>query len=352
MQSERYIGRLAPSPSGHLHVGHAQTFSIAEKRARENKGVLIMRIEDIDNVRCKAHYFNDLLEDLSWFGIAWDEGPKFISNSSVSQSEKNNHDAVSNQTNDILIKNNLGESSLPFLQENFYLYYQSQRKYLYIAAWLELYKKGYIYPSSHSRRQVDKEIQLHQSSQELPSEQTSEPIFPVHLRPEFVSSVSYDMKSQMKFPPEFSGLSEPPLSVNWRFRVPDNEAILYRDNRCGEQMLRAGIDFGDFLVWRGDTNMPSYELAVVVDDHDMNITEVVRGQDILRFSTARQILLYNALSYQIPQFYHCPLVKDNITGAKLAKRARSKSLRALREEGYSPDMIKLSFFSNDILNTP
>jgi len=125
--------------------------------------------------------------------------------------------------------------------------------------------------------------------------------------------------------------------VNWRFRVPDGEEIRFTDLAQGEQCFVAGKDFGDFVVWRHD-DVPSYQLAVVVDDAAMRITEVVRGEDLLR-STARQILLYQALGLGLPRFYHCELVKDD-RGVRLAKRNSALSLRKLRETGANPEALR------------
>jgi glutamyl/glutaminyl-tRNA synthetase len=108
-----------------------------------------------------------------------------------------------------------------------------------------------------------------------------------------------------------------PGKVNWRFRVPDGRTIQFHDVNMGPQAFTAGVDFGDFIVWRGD-GVASYELAVVVDDLAMGVTEVVRGGDLL-LSTARQLLLYEHLCEpsSVPSFFHCPLVRD-ATGKRLA----------------------------------
>lgn len=128
-----------------------------------------------------------------------------------------------------------------------------------------------------------------------------------------------------------------PAGVNWRFRVPDGESVEFHDRHLGPQRFVAGTDFGDFLVWRRD-DVPSYQLAVVVDDASMRITEVVRGADLLK-STARQILLCRALGYPIPAYYHCDLLRDT-AGLRLAKRHDALSIRALREQGWSPDEVR------------
>jgi glutamyl-tRNA synthetase len=126
---------------------------------------------------------------------------------------------------------------------------------------------------------------------------------------------------------------EPPRAANWRFRVPDGEAIVFTDGNFGPQKFVAGEDFGDFVVWRGD-GVPAYQLACVVDDAGMRITEVVRGADLLA-STARQLLLYRALELAPPAFFHCELLRD-ASGQRLAKRHDALSLRELRRRGEIP----------------
>jgi glutamyl-tRNA synthetase len=125
--------------------------------------------------------------------------------------------------------------------------------------------------------------------------------------------------------------------VNWRFRVTDDEVISFVDGHYGPQEFVAGRDFGDFVVWRHD-DLPSYQLAVVVDDAAMAITEVVRGEDLLK-STARQLLIYRTLGLIPPNFYHCPLITDE-TGIRLAKRHDALSLRNLRARGASPGQLR------------
>ena len=131
-----------------------------------------------------------------------------------------------------------------------------------------------------------------------------------------------------------------PGDINWRFRVPDGDVIAFVDRHLGPQAFTAGEDFGDFIVWRRD-GFPSYELAVVADDHAMGITEVVRGEDLL-LSAAKQILLYRCLGWPAPDVYHCSLVRDE-SGRRLAKRDGAKSLRTLRQQGHTPDVIRRSW---------
>jgi glutamyl-tRNA synthetase len=124
---------------------------------------------------------------------------------------------------------------------------------------------------------------------------------------------------------------------NWRFRIPASESIAFTDGRLGPQIAVSGRDFGDFLVWRKD-GVPSYQLACAVDDALMQITEVVRGEDLIT-STFRQILLFRALGYETPAFHHCPLLTDS-EGKRMAKRDGALSIQALRTRGYSPEEVR------------
>jgi glutamyl-tRNA synthetase len=139
-------------------------------------------------------------------------------------------------------------------------------------------------------------------------------------------------------PARYQGEAPP---FHWRFRVPEGETIRFVDGRFGAQALVSGRDFGDFIVWRQD-GLPAYQLAVTVDDAAMGVTEVVRGADLLR-STARQILLYQALGWASPAFHHCALLTD-ASGVRLAKRHDALSLRALRAAGRTPESIRAEWF--------
>ncbi len=272
-----YRGRLAPSPTGYLHLGHARTFWTARQRALAAGGQLILRVEDIDTARCKPAFTAALYEDLRWFGFAWEEGP------------------------------DLGGPCAPYLQ--------SERRSLHLAALERLRAGGFIYPCRCSRRDV-----VLAAGAPHPGEE--EPLYPGTCRPAQPGLVA---------PPDMSG-------VHWRFRVPPGERISFIDGALGEQSAVAGVDFGDFVVWRRD-GVPAYQLAVTVDDAAMGITEVVRGEDLL-LSTFRQLLLYRALGAEAPRFYHTPLVNDPATGMRLAKRHAALSLRQLRENGADPAELR------------
>lgn len=272
MADPQYRGRIAPSPTGYLHLGHASTFTIAHNRAKEKNEILILRIEDLDSSRCRNLYKEAIIEDLTTIGISWHEGP----------------------------------------------INQSDRLHLYQEIWNTLKNNQQIYPCSYSRKDIQSHTQVQSAQaqfaqvQAASQDEEEESLFPIILRPK-----ESDFKHHST-----------PDNVNWRFKVPDGRKIQFVDGHYGSQEFEAGKDFGDFLIWRRE-GIPSYEFAVVVDDYLMGITEVVRGADLLK-STARQILIYEALGWKIPKFYHCDLLYDD-DGKPLSKRNRSESLRDIRD---------------------
>jgi glutamyl/glutaminyl-tRNA synthetase len=293
--SPSYRGRLAPSPTGLLHLGHARTFWVAAQRAAEHGGTLILRNEDLDPQRCRPESVAAMIEDLRWLGISWGEGP------------------------------DCGGAFAP--------YTQSGRRDLYLSAWRRLREMGAIYPCSCSRKDVA-------AAAAAPNEGDDEPLYSGKCRP--AESVLGAARLRLGGTDEASVSTRSvvptqPAGFNWRFLVPDGEEISFNDLHLGTQPFIAGRDFGDFIVWRRD-DVPAYQLAVVVDDAAMQITEVVRGADLLK-STARQILLYQALALPIPDFYHCDLVRDDV-GVRLAKRHDALSIRRLREMGWMPERVR------------
>jgi glutamyl-tRNA synthetase len=292
-----YRGRLAPSPTGLLHLGHARTFWTAAERAGQNRGQLILRNEDLDSQRCRPEFVAAMLEDLRWLGIAWDEGP---------------------------------DCGGPFGP-----YSQSERRGYYLDAWKRLRERGLIYPCTCSRRDVAQ-------AASAPNDSDDEPVYPKTCRPQS-SERSLAPPGRVEEPAPHQHAEAAisthvsPAGVNWRFRVPDGEDLCFDDLHLGPQRMTAGSDFGDFIVWRRD-DVPAYQLAVVVDDAAMRVTEVVRGADLLK-STARQILLFRALGYVAPAYYHCDLVRDE-AGVRLAKRHDALSIRKLRESGRTPEEVR------------
>lgn len=184
----KYRGRLAPSPTGYLHLGHARTFWIAQQRAKQFGGELILRNDDLDSTRYKMEFAEAMLEDLRWFGFGWSEG------------------------------SDIGGQFAP--------YNQSERMSFYQAALEKLRAGNFIYPCTCSRKDIQQAVTApHAADDEL--------IYPGtcrgNLKPE---------TGDRKF--------------CWRFRVPDGETISFVDQNLGEQKFIAGKDFGDFVVWRGD----------------------------------------------------------------------------------------------------
>lgn len=257
-----------------LHLGHASTFWTAFQRAIAQRGTLVFRNEDLDPQRSRPDFAAAMIEDLRWLGIEWTEGP------------------------------DIGGPYGP--------YRQSERRNLYLAAWRELRDGGFLYPCHCSRKDLAQAAAAPHGD--------DEPLYPGTCRCRVREAGRFDE----------------PKGVNWRFRVPDGEEITFIDLNMGRQRYVSGHDFGDFVVWRRD-DVPAYQLAVVVDDAAMRITEVVRGEDLLK-STARQILLQRALGLSAPAYFHCELLRDE-HGERLAKRHDALSLRHLRESGCTPQEI-------------
>ena len=271
----KYRGRIAPTPSGYLHLGHARTFWRAQTRAAERNGQLILRVEDLDAARSQPRFLEAMLEDLRWFGFRWDEGPDIEGKSGP--------------------------------------YRQSERFHWYRNALERLIVLGRVYRCDCSRKDI-------QTASLAPHPGDEGPLYPGTCRK---NTGQAPAKKQRK--------------TNWRFRVPDNRPIAFEDGNLGRFSALAGVDFGDFVVWRQDDS-PAYQLAAVVDDYAMAVTEVVRGEDLL-LSTCRQLLLYEALEWAAPKFFHCPLMKD-ACGERLSKRNQSLSLRSFREQGLAPEQVR------------
>lgn len=197
---------------------------------------------------------------------------------------------------------------------------QTERIGRYRTALARLHAAGLIFPCTRSRRDVlDAAGAPHEGGAD------DEPVYPKEFRPPVDAPLP--------------ALGER-ITTNWRFRVPDDEEIAFVDAEAGRQHAIAGRDFGDFLVWRKD-DTPSYQLATAVDEAELDITEVVRGADLIK-STFRQLLLFRALSWPAPQYFHCPLMRDE-QGLRLAKRHDALSLRTLRAQGVTPAEILANF---------
>jgi len=275
------VGRFAPSPSGRMHLGNLLCALLAWLSVRSKGGRYVLRIEDLDTARCRPAYAAQLEDDLRWLGLDWDEG------------------------------GSLGGPSAP--------YEQSKRTALYAAALEELERQGVVYPCFCTR------AQLHAAS--APHREDGLTVYPGTCRRLTAEEIAEKRKTR---PPAL------------RLRVPE-ETIQFTDGHMGVVSEFLPTECGDFLLRRSD-GLYAYQLAVVVDDAAMGVTEVVRGADLLS-STPRQLLLYRLLGLTPPKFYHFPLLLDS-QGRRLSKRDGSLGLDVLREK-YGPEEIvgKLAYLA-------
>ncbi len=271
-------GRFAPSPTGALHLGNARTFLLTWLSIKSQGGEIVLRIEDLDHPKVKPDTIQEAVNDLKWLGLTWDEG----------------------------FSTNIKPHS-PYIQ--------SQRTEIYKKALNELLEKNLIYPCVCSRKEIEE-------SQSAPHAGES---------PEY----SGNCKDRFKTWEEAAEyLPENRIPI-WRFKS-SNTNICFKDAFMGKQTFNNSQLFGDFSIARHQYGA-GYMLAVVVDDALMNITEVVRGNDLLD-STPRQLEIYNALNLKPPQFIHVPLVVAP-DGRRLAKRHGDTKISSLRNADNSPEKI-------------
>jgi glutamyl-tRNA synthetase len=298
---------------------------MAWQRARAAHGKLIFRNEDLDYQRCKPEFVRAMYEDLRWLGLDWDEGFDLTP-----------QPGKSGQPGGPDLDSGVSRGSLG-------PYSQSERRSFYLEAWRKLRDGGFVYPCTCSRKDLERALSapheepplhgaaLHGAAIASDGLQGGDAIgaddelpYPGTCREKIATARDWDS----------------PASVSWRFKVPEGKTISFDDGYFGRQEFVAGRDFADFLLWRRD-DIPAYQLAVVVDDATMQITEVVRGEDLLK-STARQLLLIRALGYSVPAYFHCPLLRDE-KNVRMAKRHDALSLRKLREEGADPEALRKQF---------
>ena len=271
-------GRYAPSPTGALHLGNLRTALLAWLSARAAAGAFILRMEDLDRPRVRPGAATHLLRDLRWLGLDWDEGP------------------------------DVGGPLGP--------YTQSQRAALYAAALGRLRARGLLYPCYCTRAELARLA----SAPQGPGDEGQN--YPGTCR---------RLSARERRAREAAG-RRPAL----RFRAPE-EPIAFVDRVAGPVSERVAQTVGDFVVRRSD-GVVAYQLAVVVDDALMGVTQVVRGADLLA-STARQLALFDALGYPRPTEYaHVPLVIDT-AGERLAKRDAAAGIDALRARGMDAAQV-------------
>ncbi len=274
-----YVGRLAPSPTGAQHLGNARTFLIAWLLCRSADGKLLLRIEDLETPRIKSWATQQAKDDLKWLGLDWDSRT----------------DADS-------------EIEEPFVQ--------SQRITRYGEILRMLIDCEAVYPCTCTRSEID-------SMAAAPHESTMDgPVYP---------GTCSDRKATYSDELHRNG-----IAFAWRFRMP-NRRLHFTDAFRGQQSLDApDRALGDFVVARMNGTF-AYQLAVVIDDHDTGVNQVVRGDDLV-LSTYRQLAIYQHLGWETPTFCHLPLVVG-IDGRRLAKRHGDTRLATLRDAGIDPAAI-------------
>ena len=268
------VGRFAPSPSGRIHLGNILCCLLAWLSARQKGGRIVLRIEDLDTARCPARYAQQMIEDLLWLGLDWDQGPV------------------------------TGGPDGP--------YFQSERTALYQATLERLEAQGLVYPCFCTR------AELHAAS--APHREDGQAVYAGTCRD--LTPAQREERSKRRSPA-------------LRLRVPDKE-FSFIDGHMGFYAENLERDCGDFLLRRSD-GMFAYQLAVVVDDAAMGVTEVVRGADLLS-STPRQLYLYQLLGLTPPEFFHFPLLLAP-DGRRLSKRDADAGLDSLRGRVTAPELL-------------
>ena len=268
-------GRFAPSPTVHIHLGNAWIAMLSYISTRQQQGSYVLRMEDIDYVRAKRSLGEDLLDDLEWLGFDWDEGPR------------------------------TGGPDGP--------YWQSERYDRYteiLDAWQE---KGCIYPCYCNRARL-------QSIASAPH-----PGEPPHSYDGHCRHLSADEKKVL----------HSKKAPSWRLCC-DTRSVYFYDTWQGPQLYELQAATHDCVVRRAD-GMFAYNLAVVLDDAAMGVTEIVRGYDLLD-STPIQLYIYDILGKEPPVYKHAPLIVDS-EGYRLSKRQQSITIRELKDSGFSAAMI-------------
>ncbi len=263
------IGRFAPTPSGYTHVGNAFCYLLAWLSAKKQGGQIVLRMEDLDTLRCPEWAMQETEEDLKFLGLNWDfVGP--------------------------------GPSR------------QSQRTEIYEQYFNQLVEKDLVYPCFCSRTDVRAASAPHLSDGRV-------------VYPGLCANLTAGEQAQRR----------KKRAPAWRMRVPE-KAYTVQDGRMGAYTEYLPEECGDFIIRRADLVF-AYQLAVVVDDALMGVTEVVRSSDLI-FSTPRQIYLYEQLGFPVPKFIHIPTILDE-HGGKLSKRDNAIAIRDLREKYTAQEIL-------------
>ena len=263
--------RIAPSPTGNLHIGTARTAVFNYLFARHHDGKFILRIEDTDLERSRPEYTDNILAGLRWLGLNWDEGP----------------------------------------------FFQSQRLHLYKEAVQKLLDQGLAYRCYTTSEELDALREGQKARGEAPR---------------------YDNRHRHLTPEQRAEFEAQGRSSVIRFQIADSREIVWNDLVRGKMTWRGSDLGGDMVIARAasdGTGQPLYNFVVVVDDIDMQITHVIRGEDHIA-NTAKQILLYEAMGAKIPEFAHTPLIL-NQEGRKLSKRDGVTSISDFQKMGFTAE---------------
>ncbi len=285
-------GRFAPSPTGRMHLGNVFSALLSWLSVKSKGGKWLLRIEDIDPQRSKQEYADQIMEDLEWLGLTWDEGP----------------------------------------------YYQSERGEIYEEYLEKLRQQNLLYLSYKTRAE----------RLAVSAPQNDSPLTPLLKRGEQLQDVSQNISQKGNaYSSPLSKRGAGGESAALALRVSDC-IITYHDQHYGEQTINIKEDIGDFIVRRRDGAW-AYQLAVVVDDALMGVTEVVRGRDLLQ-SAGQQIYLGGLLGFPLMEYAHLPLL-CNEAGQRLSKRDKSMDLGQLREHYSAEEIIgKLAVLAHLIDN--
>ncbi|MBW4580218.1 MAG: glutamate--tRNA ligase [Tildeniella nuda ZEHNDER 1965/U140] len=266
--------RLAPSPTGNLHIGTARTAVFNWLYARHTGGTFVLRIEDTDQERSRPEYTQNILDGLTWLGLTWDEGP----------------------------------------------FYQSKRLELYQQKVQALLDKGLAYRAYDTPEELDAMREAQKVNGEAPR---------------------YDNRHRNLTSEQRAAYEAEGRSSVIRFMIEDDREIVWNDLVRGNLSWKGRDLGGDMVIARAasgdDFGQPLYNFVVVVDDIDMNITHIIRGEDHIG-NTPKQILLYEALEAEMPTFGHTPLIL-NEAGAKLSKRDGVTSISDFQRMGYVPEAL-------------
>ena len=274
------ITRFAPSPTGYLHLGHAYSALFAYEAARAEAGTFLLRIEDIDPIRCRPEFAQSLLADLRWLGLTWEEPVRR----------------------------------------------QSDHMEDYAAALEKLRTMGLLYPCFCTRREIENEVMAAAAAPHLAPQGPDGPVYPGTCR-----TLDPDERSRRLLETE---------GANWRLDVTKAFGMtgpLFWNDRAAGRVEAAPLDFGDVVLARKDVPT-SYHLSVTVDDHLQQVTLVTRGQDLFRATDIHR-LLQALLGYATPGYYHHELLTD-ADGRRLAKRDKDVTLRALRAAGKTAAEVR------------